>query len=64
MIRIKMRRGENEGTERGIWDVARGICRLQGSYFWVSKEWKSVSSDIHSTNFNLLSFESVFMGNL
>ena len=37
MIRIKMRRGENEGTERGIWDVAWGICRLQGSYFWVSK---------------------------
>ena len=32
-----MRRGENEGTERGIWDVAWGICRLQGSYFWVSK---------------------------
>ena len=37
MIRIKIRRGENEGTERGIWDVAWGICRLQGSYFWVSK---------------------------
>ena len=28
------------------------------------REWKSVSSDIQSTNFNLLSFESVFMGNL
>ena len=34
------------------------------------REWKSVSSDIHSTNFlvvntiSLLSFDSVFMGNL